>query len=176
MPPDERAELPDLLEAGLERGDLLGQALRHERTLGQEERLVEVEGLGKIIVGALLHGLDGRLDGTVGGHDDDLGVGALGADVPEEREAVHARHAYVEQNEVEGLRFRFAKGARAVLDRGDLVAGPAEALLEHPAETVFVVGDEDASFSHGCHSTVGLSGFARLGRRGPRPATSCSSV
>src|SRR5439155_7579379 len=79
-------------------------------------------------------------------------------------------------DKIKGLRLGLAEGGRAVLDCGDLVAGPAEALLEHPAKPVFVVGDENATFSHGCHSTVGFSGFARLGRWGPRPATSCSSV
>src|SRR5206468_10484380 len=65
--------------------------------------------------------------------------------------------------EVEGLRFRFAKGARAVLDRGDLVAGPAEALFEHPAEAVCVVGDENASLSHGSHCIV--PGYLAMGRK-----------
>ena len=76
MAPDERAELPHLLEPGPERADLLGEPLGGEGALGEEQRLVEIEGLGQVVVGALLHRLDRRLHRAVRGHDDDLRVGA----------------------------------------------------------------------------------------------------
>src|SRR6266446_4122848 len=125
-----------------------GEPARRQRALGEEERLVEVEGLGEVVVGALLHGLDGRLHGAVGGHDHHLRIGALPADAAEEGQPVDARHADVEEDQIEGLRLGLPKRGGAVLDGRDLVAGSAEALLEDPAEAVFVVGDEDAPFGH----------------------------
>ena len=76
MPPHEGAELPHLPEPGAERRHLLGEPPRGQRPLAEEQRLVDVEGLGEIVVGALLHGRDGRLHGAVGGHDHHEGVGA----------------------------------------------------------------------------------------------------
>ena len=158
VPPHEGAELPDLLEPRLERGDFLREPARRQRALGEQERLVEVEGLGEVVVGALLHGLDGRLHGAVGGHDHHLGIGALPADAAEEGQPVDARHADVEEDQVERLLLGLPKRGGAVLHRRDLVAGAAEALLEDPAESVFVVGDEDAPICHAGHPIARWAG------------------
>src|SRR5262249_47760625 len=163
MPPHQRAELPDLLEAVPERGHFLGEPPRGEGPLREQERLVEVEGLGEIVVGALLHRLDRRLHRPVGGHDHHLGIGTLRADLGEEGEAVEPRHADIEKDQIERLGFGLAESRRAVLHRGDLIAGAAEALLKDPAEAVFVVGDEDASIRHGGHST--LAPYLAMGRK-----------
>ena len=48
-----------------------------------------------------------------------------------------------------GPRLDLREGGGAVLHRGDLVAGAAEALLEDPAQAVLVVGDQDAAVRHG---------------------------
>jgi hypothetical protein len=170
--PDEGAELPDLFETGLERGDLLRQTPGRQRPLRQEQGLVEVERLGEIVVGAPLHRLNGGLDGAVSGHDHDLGIGSLLAHLAEQREPIDARHADVEQDEVEGLGLGLPERRRAVFHGGDLVAGAAEALFKDPAQPVFVVGDENTAFGHVRHSTLRSFDCAHLGRRGPRPATS----
>ena len=62
-----------------------------------------------------------------------------------------------------------AEGGGAVLDRGDLVAGPAEALLEDPAQAVLVVGDQDASVGHGvsrAHRAMGRKQVTAVPRPG----------
>ena len=67
-------------------------------------------------------------------------------DLLEQREAVDAGHADVEEDRGRTARPRPAPERRgAVLDRGDLVARAAEALLEDPAQAVLVVGDQDAA-------------------------------
>jgi hypothetical protein len=80
----------------------------------------------------------------VRGHHDHLRVGTDLAQPRERREAVEARHLHVEEDEIERLGLEGAQGARPVVHRGDVVAGLLEPFLEHPAEAVFVVGDENA--------------------------------
>ena len=148
VPAHQRAELPDLLEAGAERGHLLGEAARGEGPLRQQQRLVEIEGLGQVVVGAVLHGGNRRLHRAVGGHDHDLRVRPAGAHLLEQRQAVDAGHADIEEDQVERPALDLPEGRGAVLDRGDLVARAAEALLEDPAQAVLVVGDQDAASIH----------------------------
>ena len=59
--------------------------------------------------------------------------GALLTHLAEQGESVDAGHPDVEEDEVEGLGLDFPQRGRAVLHRGDLVARPAESLLEDPA-------------------------------------------
>ena len=148
VPAHEGAELPHLLEPGLEVLDFLGQALHQKRPLGEQEQFVHVEGLGEVIVGAPLHRLDGGLHGAVGRHDDHLGVGPRLSDFPEEGEAVHARHPNVEEDQVEGLAAGLLEGGLPVLHRDDAIAGLLQALFQDPAQAVFVVGDQDAAVRH----------------------------
>ncbi len=70
VPPDDGAELPDLLQAAPEARHLLGQPARREGPLGEQEHLVEVERLRDVVVGAALHRLDRGVHGAVGGHHD----------------------------------------------------------------------------------------------------------
>src|SRR5262245_15354835 len=163
MPPHQRAELPDFLEAVLEGDDLLGKPPCRQGPLREEERLVDVEGLREVVVRATLHRLNGGLHRAVGRHDHDLSIGALLANLAQQREPVDAGHADVEEDEIEGLRLRLEEGRRAILHADDLVAGPAKSLLEHPAEPVFVVRDEDAALGHGRHST--LRPYLAMGRK-----------
>jgi hypothetical protein len=63
---------------------------------------LEGEGLGEIVAGTGAHGFDGGVDGGEGGHDDDDGLGMLGVDVFEEREAAAPGDFEVEQKDVDG--------------------------------------------------------------------------
>src|SRR5262249_58333482 len=91
-----------------------------------------------------LHRLYSGVHGAVSGHDDDTRVGVLLAQPRERGEAVDARHPDVEEDQVEGLRLEGPQRAVAVLDGHHVVAGLPQALLQHPAEAVLVVGDQQA--------------------------------
>src|SRR5207237_9054251 len=77
---------------------------------------------------------------------------------------------HVEEDEVEGLGLELLDRAGAVLDRGDLVPRLPEALLEDPAQAVFVVRDQDAG-RHG----IGVR-EAGINRRWPEKGTLSSVV
>src|SRR5207247_789372 len=145
VPADERAELAHFREPRAEPRDLLGEPTGGQRALAEQQHLVEVERLVEIVIGAALHGLDGGGHGAVGGHDHDVHVGTDLADTLERGEPVESRHADVEEHEVEGLCLEDPHRLLAVLHRRHVVADPAQAFLEDPAQAVFVVGDQDTS-------------------------------
>ena len=148
VPPDERAELAHLLQPPPEPGHLLGQSGGGHRPLREQQHLVKVEGLGQVVVGALLHGLDGRVHGAVGRHHHHTGVATHLAQALQHAEPIEARHADVEEDEVEGLRLAGADGGLTVGDRGDVVAGLTQPFLQDPAQAVLVVSDEDPRRGH----------------------------
>ena len=102
-----------------------------------------LEGLGHVVEGALLHGLDGRLHGGEGGdhQDHELGVGLL--ELVEHVEAAHLRQHHVHDGGVEGLLAGQGQALDAVVGEGDAVARLQEQALEHVAHDLFVVDDED---------------------------------
>ncbi len=59
-----------------------------------------IEGLEQVIVGAQLHGLDGRLRGAVGGHEDDRKLRIELADPPQGFQAVEPGHANIAEHQV----------------------------------------------------------------------------
>ncbi len=64
-------------------------------------QLGHVDRLGQVVGGALLDGLDGRLDVAVPGDDDDLGLGRLGTGLAQDRQAVEVGHLEVGEDDVE---------------------------------------------------------------------------
>src|SRR5262249_7333508 len=84
-------------------------------------------------------------------------------------EAVDARHPDVEEDQVEGLRLEGPQRAVAVLDGHHVVAGLSQALLQHPAEAVLVVGDQQArSYRGDGRVTVRWARSTSRACRGPR--------
>ncbi len=80
-----------------------------ERPLGGDplqlkNDLVEVEGLGEVVVGALLERGDRVVDGGVGGDEDDVGPRRLLAHAAEQRQAVHLGEPDVADHDVEDVR------------------------------------------------------------------------
>ena len=86
------------VEIFFDEANLVGHAAQEEAQIVERSK-----GLGNVIVGAELHGLDGGFDGAVAGHDGDFdaGVGALG--LLQEFESGHARHDHVGEHHVHGL-------------------------------------------------------------------------
>ena len=71
-------------------------------TLEGGGELFEGKGLGEIVARAGAHGLDCRVDGGEGGHDDDDGLGMMGVDIFEERKATTAGKLEIEQKDIDG--------------------------------------------------------------------------
>ncbi len=76
--------------------------------------LIELERLGKVIIGAFLHGLHRRGHAGVSGDDDDLRGRTDFLAAFQDRHASDVFHLEVRQDEIEGLLFHFAQGLLAV--------------------------------------------------------------
>ena len=82
---------------------LVAQALALEAVPDDQVDLVELEGLGDVVVGAELHRLDGRLRGGHRRHHDDRGVGREVPGGAQHLQPVDLRHAQVGDDGVEGV-------------------------------------------------------------------------
>jgi hypothetical protein len=105
--------------------------------------LVGVEGLDEVFGGAGRDGPDGRVEIAEGRHHDHRRRGDERPEVGDRREAVAAREADVEKEE---LGREIAAGVERRCDaRSDLhrMAPVVEELAEAPADRGFVVDDED---------------------------------
>ena len=81
--------------------DLVEEAPLLEDLLGGEEDLLLLEGLGDVVAGALLDGLDRAFDAGVAGDHDDVEVGPAVADLARQADAVGARDLEVDDRERE---------------------------------------------------------------------------
>ena len=61
---------------------------------------IDIDGLGKVVLGPFLHRLDGGLDRSEGGHHHEWGVVILKPYAREQLEAVHAGHLEVRKDQV----------------------------------------------------------------------------
>jgi hypothetical protein len=93
--------LPGVGELGLERAVFGEQRDFFERPGHHPLDLRPAKRLGHEVVGALAHRLDRALDGAVGRHQDDLGVGRDGLDVLEQLGAAHVRHHQIGQHHID---------------------------------------------------------------------------
>ena len=114
-------------------------------TVHQAVHLLDIEGLGHVVVGPVLHRGDGVLHGCLGGDDDDEDVGAGGLHGLHDFEAAWARHADVEEDNGEGLGFEELEGLIAVGRRCHSIALVLQAPLEHPADGFLIINNEDAA-------------------------------
>ena len=64
----------------------------------QRAEALRIDRLRQVVVGALLHRRDGRVDAALRGDQDEREVGELILDAAEQLEAVHARHHHVGQH------------------------------------------------------------------------------
>ena len=108
--------------------------------LDEDFEPVDVDGLGDEVVGAVFHGLDGRIDGAVGGHHDADGGMREAQGAVDKLHAILGAEAQVGDHEVDGVVLEDAEGAGDV--SGDV---DVEAVLERGAQplagVLFVVND-----------------------------------
>ena len=116
-----RSRAADDVVHAIAAADLLAQSddFAAQRTFGKglidaEQELVDLEGLGDVIVGAELHRPNGRVDGAEARHDDDERRGDDLANLAQEIETVEIRHFHVRNHKVDAtLLHPFDPGATA---------------------------------------------------------------
>jgi hypothetical protein len=107
------------------------------------DELGQVEGLGKIVVGALFGGLDGGHESVLGAHDQDRQVGPRLLDARQEVEGVLIRHDDIGHHQIALARRDPPPEGGGVGGDPDVVAGPRQRLVQHRADGRVVVGDKD---------------------------------
>jgi hypothetical protein len=106
------------------------------------------ERLGQVVPGTAAHGLDGRLQGGVGGDDDDRDVGVLGQQLRDQIQAALVAEAQVEEDDV--VR-HVGHGLQRGLGRGrltDLAPHALDADAQGLPDVLLVVDDEDVETGH----------------------------
>ena len=114
-----------------------------ERAPDQFDRLVDVERLGKVFVGAALEGGDRGLQIGIGGHHDDRHLRVLPLHALQQLQAGGTRHADVRHQD---LRRVVLQGIERFLRRGERRVRDAlsrKRLLEYPTDGAIVVDDPD---------------------------------
>ncbi len=115
----------------------------------QPERGGALDGLLDVVECAGLHGVDGGLDGRVRREQDHLGVGHLGLDLGEEREAAEAGHLQVRDDDVERVSVEERGGFLPIGRGGDLVTLALEGGGDERSDPFFVVDHEDTRHARG---------------------------
>ena len=128
-------QLPVAIEERLALGRL-GHRARHQ--------LDVVEGLGQVVVGAGPDRRQGRLDGGVPGHHDDLDLGPAVLHRVEQLQAGELRHLDVEEGDVEVLLGQLLGGDDGRVEPGDVVALLAQQGLERAQQGRLVVDHQHA--------------------------------
>jgi hypothetical protein len=132
-------------ELGLEVLLAVDEAAALEGLGDQVEDLVGSTGLGDVVVGAALDGVDGGGDGALAGDDDDLDLGGGLLDVIEELEAAHAGEGQIGEDDVELALVELGDGLDRVVGRDHRVALGRQPHAQGFARARIVVDDEDAS-------------------------------
>ncbi len=121
---------------------LLG--LGHLDGLGdREEQFLIGEGLGDVVEGADLHGLDRGLDGAVGGHDEHRDVGVVSLHVLEHVLPGELGHLHVGDDDVDLGLFEVGEAHFRVVERGDRVASLVQQGFDDQEVVGLVVEHED---------------------------------
>jgi hypothetical protein len=137
-------------ELALQLAVLVLQPLPLERVRDRQLQLIELEGLGHVVVGTELHGLHGRLGGRERRDDQDDRSGRVLLGGLEDGQTVDLPHTKIGDHEVETIRaLQHFDGRLAAIGLRHVIAGLLEHDSEELAHTLLVVDDEDARVSHG---------------------------
>src|SRR5581483_11938044 len=119
--------------------------------------LVELEGLGDVLEGAGLHGVDRGVHRAEPGHHDDLRPGVAPAEIAKDVQPARLGHADVGQHDVERLLAATLQGLLAAVGFGDLVPPLAEDFLQHEAVFAVILDEEDPDVLHRIPGAPGAS-------------------
>ena len=106
------------------------------------DNLFDLEGLEDVVVGALLHGVDGRLDRAEARHDHGECFGVRAGDCLEQLQTTHFRHLQIADHHVVTRSLELVHGALAVVGGAHDVSLHAEKVGEDVADELLVVDDE----------------------------------
>ncbi len=114
-----------------------------EGPLGDRHHLVDIEGLGQVLEGALLVGGNRAVQVRVRCGDDDRQPGMVLREAPEEFEAVGPGHADIADYRVRFFVIEALEHMVTARKALTLYAGLTQGALEHPADRLIVVDDPD---------------------------------
>ena len=168
---------PELLvEPAIELGRLTDQPEPFGGFVHGRPQFVNVERFGQIGVGPVLHGGDGRIDRTVAGQQNYLGVGQLFFRLAQNCQAVDVGHPQVGNDDVECVAFDERGPADARVGHRTLVSSQALQAVGHGLGMGFVVVDNQDThrrtgviqgfFGRGSHDTGGSEMVKRVPRDG----------
>ena len=133
--------------AGAQRPHLAPQLRRLERLRDQERDLVDVERLVGVVIGAVLHRLDGVVDARIGRQQNDQRVRIVLLDLLQDGEPVRVGQAEIEQHEIHAFPVAFDRlGGGLRLENA--IPFLTESIGEGPANQLLVVDDEDGRRTH----------------------------
>ena len=116
---------------------------RRQRAVHDRDQLVQVERLGQIFEGAALGGAHRGEQRRLRAHDDDAQIGPELADARHEVEAVLVGHHHVGDDELALAFLDPLPQRRGRARAADIVALPAQRLVQDGADRPVVVGDQD---------------------------------
>src|ERR1019366_3838915 len=164
----------------LERDVLVDEAFLLERAPDDELELLDVEGLGDVVVRSGLERFDRRLRGGVRRDHDDGGFPARFAHLLEDVEAAAVGHLQVGHDEVRRRRLERREAFDASARRGHAVAVLLKEDREHLPDAGFIVDDEEMGAIFGRHETsVGVCSTAAgttASRAGPARGSEMETI
>ena len=140
---DDAPEAAVLAQLAAENPHFAQRLLTLGRLLQQDAQTLRIDRLGQIVVGAILDGFDRGLDSALRGQQDHRDLAHLLPQRPQQRQAVHARHIDVGDDDAgaeggDALKRLFAIGGRI-----GHVAPRAHELGQTKARGPVVLDDED---------------------------------
>ena len=133
----------------LAREQLLLQGLLHHQA-----DLVDLEGLGDVVVGPLLHGRNGGIGARKGGNHHHHGLRRDIAHAVQQLQPVSLGHLHVRDDQIEVAVLDAQKRTLDVTGRRDLVALPPKEDLEELLHAALVVDDEDPALGRHARSSA----------------------
>ena len=140
-----------------------------ESALDQPVEVVDLDRLLEEVEGAELHRLDRRRDGAEAGEDHHRHARLGGAARRQHLEAREVGELQVGEHEVEVLAPEEADAGLAVGGRSDGVALLRERVLQHAAQRVAVLDDQDARGGHGAQADRARRTAAASASSSPAP-------